>query len=83
MADGIQARIERVERRLDDADERSAALRMELSDRIRALEQTLDVALDRIANYGKRDAGHHTTRARLDSRLQDHEWRVKRLEKKQ
>ncbi len=58
-------------------------LRAELLERIRAVETTLEIALDRIANYWKRDAGHHTTRARLDSRLQNHEWRVKQLEKKQ
>lgn len=79
----VNDRLEEVGHRFERVDGRCDEMKAELMGAIRALEGTLEIALDRIANYWKRDAGHCTTRARLDSRLQNHEWRVKQLEKKQ
>lgn len=79
----VNDRLEEVDHRFERVDGRCDEMKAELMGAIRALEGTLEIALDRIANYWKRDAGHCTTRARLDSRLQNHEWRMKQLEKKQ
>lgn len=79
----LDRRLDEVDRRVESLERRGEAQQAELAAKIEALETTLDVALDRIANYWKRDAGQCTTRARMDSRLQNHEWRMKQLEKKQ
>jgi chromosome segregation ATPase len=78
----VHDRLEEVDRRFENVDKRCDEIKAELTGAIQALEATLEIALDRIANYWKRDAGHCTTRARMDSRLQNHEWRMKQLEKK-
>lgn len=79
---GVNDRLDAVDRRFARVDERSDELKSEMMAAIQELEDTLAVALERIANYWKRDAGHGTTRARLDSRLRNHEWRMTQLEKK-